>query len=81
MKIAPLFKARGLNEDGEDCDMTLMEAELKKFIESKEIKSNRDIGYQKMVKQILKYWDNLFAKPFQVETSSRGRILVYPKNK
>ena len=79
MKIAPFFKARGLNEAGEDCDMTLMEAELKEFIESAEIKNSRDIGRQKMVKQILKYWDNLFAKSFQVETSAKGKILVYPQ--
>ena len=78
MKIAPIYGMKGLNDDGEECDMTLMEAQLKVFIESTTIKNNPDKSYKKMIDQILKYWKMLFAKPVEVRLLSGEIVLVYP---
>ena len=79
MKIAPIYGVKGLNDDGEECDMTAMEEQLKVFIESDEIKNNSDKAYQKMIKQIFKYWKMLFSKPVEVRLSSGETILTYPQ--
>jgi hypothetical protein len=79
MKIAPIYGVKGLNDDGEECDMTAMEEQLKVFIESDEIKNNSDKAYQKMIKQILKYWKMLFSKPVEVRLSSEEIVLAYPQ--
>ena len=79
MQIAPIYGVKGLNEDGEECDMTAMEEQLKVFIESDEIKNNSDKAYQKMIKQFLKYWKMLFAKPVEVRLSSGEMVFVYPQ--
>lgn len=79
MKIAPIYGVKGLNDDGEECDMTAMEEQLKIFIESDEIKNNSDKAYQRMVKQILKYWKMLFSKPVEVRQSSGETVLTYPQ--
>jgi hypothetical protein len=77
MKIAPADGGKGLNDDGEECDMTAMEKELKKFIESDEIKNNTDSSYQKMIKQTLKYWKKLFAKPVEVPLPNGETVFIY----
>lgn len=78
MKIAPIYGVKGLNDDGEECDMTMMEAQLKVFIESEAIKNHPDKSYKKMVDQILKYWKMLFAKPIEVQLPNGKIVLVYP---
>jgi hypothetical protein len=79
MKIAPIYGVKGLNDDGEECDMTLMEDQLKIFIESDEIKNNFDKSYRKMIKQILKYWKMLFSKPVEVRLPSGETSFTYPQ--
>jgi hypothetical protein len=79
MKIAPIYGVKGLNDDGEECDMTAMEDQLRVFIESDEIKNNSDKAYQKMIKQILKYWKMLFSKPVEVRLSNGEVVLTYPQ--
>ena len=79
MKIAPIYGVKGLNDDGEECDMTAMEELLKIFIESDEIKNNSDKAYQRMIKQILKYWKMLFSKPVEVRLSSGETFFTYPQ--
>ena len=37
-----------------------------------------DTSYYKMVKQIDKYWDQLFADPIEVETPS-GKLMIQPQ--
>lgn len=78
MKIAPIYGVKGLNDDGEECDMTLMEAQLKVFIESDTIKNNSDKSYKKMINQILKYWKMLFAKPVEARLPNGEIVHVYP---
>jgi hypothetical protein len=79
MKIAPIYGVKGLNDDGEECDMTLMEDQLKIFIESDEIKNNFDKAYRKMIKQILKYWKMLFSKAVEVRLPSGETAFTYPQ--
>lgn len=79
MKIAPIYGVKGLNDDGEECDMTAMEEQLKIFIKSEEIRNNSDKAYQKMIKQILKYWKMLFSKPVEVRLSSGETVFTYPQ--
>lgn len=79
MQIAPTFKGKGLNEDGEECDMTLMQQELQKFMNSGEIKNNSDSGYKKMVKQMGKYWNMLFANPVPIIMPTGDKVFVYPQ--
>ena len=77
MKIAPIDGRNGLNDDGEECDMTAMEKQLKKFIESEEIKNNSDSSYKKMIKQTLKYWKLLFAKPVESRLPNGETVFIY----
>lgn len=46
MRIAPLEKGCGLNGYVEDCDMMLMEKQVKQFIDSDTIKNSPDSGYK-----------------------------------
>jgi hypothetical protein len=79
MRIAPKEKGHGLSGDAEDCDMTLVEKQVKQFIDSDAIKNNPDTGYKKAIKQILKYWKMLFAKPVPVKRADGTIELVYPQ--
>ena len=79
MKIAPIYGVKGLNDDGEECDMTLMEEQLKVFIESEIIRNNPDKSYKKMIDQILKYWKMLFAKPVEARMPNGEIVHVYPQ--
>jgi hypothetical protein len=78
MKIAPIYGVKGLNDDGEECNVTLMEAQLKVFIESDTIKNNSDKSYKKMIDQILKYWKMLFSKPVEARLPNGEIVHVYP---
>ena len=79
MKIAPTYGGKGLNDDGEECDMTLMEELLKAFIDSDTIKNNPDKAYKKLCNQFLKYWKMLFSKPFEAHLSNNAIVQMYPQ--
>jgi hypothetical protein len=79
MKIAPTDGGNGLNDNGEECDMTAMEKQLKKFVESDGIKNNIDSSYRKLIKQTLKYWKLLFAKPVEVLSPNGETVFIYPQ--
>ena len=57
LRIAEPDGSDGLNDDALHCDMTVMKAEVKKFISSQEIQQRciADLAYNKMVQQIKKY--------------------------
>ena len=78
MRIAPTMGLKGLNDDGEECDMTIMESELKAFIESPTVKNSQGKDYRKMISQIKKYWKMLFAKPVKMCLPNGDTIWVYP---
>jgi hypothetical protein len=79
MKIAPTFGGKGLNDDGEECDMTLMEELIKNFIYSDAIKNNPDDAYKKLRNQFSKYWKMLFAKPVEAHLPNGEIVQVYPQ--
>ena len=79
MRIARPDCAQGLNDDG-DGEIKTIESRVKAFRYSKTIKalSASDISYQKMAKQIDKYWDKLFADPIAVNTPA-GTVMIQPQ--
>jgi len=70
----------GLNDDGEIAKMTTIESEVKKFrkqiINDESLFSNND--YLKMIAQIDKYWEKLFAGPITVQTPE-GPVDITPQ--
>jgi len=80
MRIADPMQNRGINDDGEDIDIKTIEKGVKEFrhwlVNSNHYSKNRD--YQKMVAQIDKYWEKLFADPITVDTQ-QGKITIQPQ--
>jgi len=81
MKIALPEGKKGLNDDGVDADMKTIKEKVTAFRNSKEVKkaASEDVIYKKMVNQIDKYWDKLFADPITVITSDGEKIIIYPQ--
>jgi len=79
MRIAQPDSQDGLNDEG-DADITTIKRRLTLFRHSEDIKNRSvtTVAYRKMVKQIDKYWDKLFADPIQVNTRT-GSMLVRPQ--
>ena len=79
MRIAQPDSRAGLNDEGDE-EITTIEARLTRFRHSEEIKqlATTTTAYRKMVTQIDKYWDKLFANPIQVTTKT-GTVRVQPQ--
>ena len=79
MRIAGPETHQGLNDEGDD-DIKTIAGRVNKFRYSAQVEmlASNDISYQKMVKQIDKYWDKLFADPIQVDTPN-GKITLQPQ--
>ena len=79
MRIAQPDSHTGLNDQG-DPDITTIKARVTAFRHSQEItqRAATTIAYRKMVKQVDKYWEKLFADPIQV-TSPTGPITIQPQ--
>jgi hypothetical protein len=79
MRIALPASHLGLKDEGEP-DIKTIEARVKAFRHADKIKAllPTDLGYRKMMKQIDKYWDKLFADPIEVETKD-GLLLIQPQ--
>ena len=79
MRIAQPERGDGLNDEG-DPDITTIKERLTRFRHAEEIKAlaATDIVYRKMLKQIDKYWDKLFADPIQVTTPT-GTVTLQPQ--
>lgn len=80
MRIADPEQNRGLNDDGENEDIKKIEERVKKFREwlTHDNRYKEDKDYQKMVEQIDKYWEKLFADPIIVDTP-KGKISIQPQ--
>jgi len=80
MRIAPKNSKKGLNNEGGAARIGTIEKDVKKF--RKEIVNAK--GYQinehhkKMIEQIDKYWEKLFADPIVVVTSD-GKKYIQPQ--
>ena len=80
MRIVAPDGEEGLNDNGEDVEIKTIEAGVKKFRESEKIiqLAKTDIRFKKMIKQIDKYWEKLFADPIEVKTNS-GVVTIQPQ--
>jgi len=81
MRIAVSDGKKGLNDDGENIDIKTIQKAVTNFRNSDKIKSavENNVDYKKMVKQIDKYWEKLFADPIMVTTANGEKILVQPQ--
>ena len=81
MRIAVSDDKKGLNDDGEDADIKTIKEAVTIFRDSDKLKVavEKNTDYKKMVKQIDKYWDKLFADPIMVKTANGEKILVQPQ--
>ena len=79
MRIACPDKTQGLNDKGDD-DIKTIESRVSQFRQSPKIVllASKETRYYKMVKQIDKYWDKLFADPIEVETPT-GKLMIQPQ--
>jgi len=71
MRIAQPNASDGLNNEG-DTDMKTIKASVTQFRQDEQLKQQALIqpAYQKMFKQIDKYWEKLFSDPIEIKTSS-----------
>ncbi|MBC8372786.1 MAG: transposase [Planctomycetes bacterium] len=80
MRIAPAGGTDGLNSGSDSAAMGPIKKAVTKF--RKRITTRSDYlshtGYKKMIGQIDKYWDNLFADPILVQPPT-GPILIQPQ--
>lgn len=71
---------KGLNDDGQEADLKRIAEKVKIFRE--EVVADEKLcqkrSYKKMIKQIDKYWDKLFADPIIVDTPN-GQITIQPQ--
>jgi hypothetical protein len=80
MRIAPRGAKKGLNDGGSDEPTNKIEARVRKFMTA-ELKNTgmKDTSeHKKMIKQLKKYWDRLFADPVVIDTPD-GRISIQPQ--
>lgn len=79
MRIAPISGRNGLNDEGHKDNIRTIEKRVKTF--RAWLTRRRDYpqnpAAQKMIAQIDKYWEKLFADPITVETPA-GPILIQP---
>lgn len=80
MRIADPEQNWGLNDEGEDSDIKTIEKGVKEFhrwlLDDDTLSKNKD--YQKMIEQIEKYWQKLFADPITVDTP-HGKVTIQPQ--
>jgi hypothetical protein len=80
MRIAPDSGRRGLNDGGTGGNIRTIEKRVKKFRASIVRRKDhaQDPAARKMIGQIDKYWEKLFADPIAVATPS-GPVLIQPQ--
>lgn len=80
MRIAPKTGKRGLNSEGSVASIGTIEKAVNKFrkkiVSAKGYSENKP--HHKMVEQLDKYWEKLFADPIEVETSD-GKKIIQPQ--
>jgi hypothetical protein len=71
---------KGLNDDGQQADIKSIAKKVKIFREEVVVdeKLCQTKSYKKMIEQIDKYWDKLFADPITVDTPN-GQITIQPQ--
>ncbi|MEA1927750.1 MAG: transposase [Candidatus Auribacterota bacterium] len=80
MRIAPKSGSQGLNCDGDNTNIKIIEKRVTAFranLTGQPGYSNRK-DYQKFIAQLNKYWEKLFADPIVVNTP-RGPVIIQPQ--
>jgi len=80
MRIAPQSGSDGLNSDSGDENMATIKKGVEQFRQklTSNPKYTDQNHYKKMITQIDKYWDKLFADPIVVDTPN-GNVTIYPQ--
>ena len=80
MRIAPKSGSDGLNSDSGDEDMDAIKKGVEQFRQkmTSDPQYSGQGHYEKMIAQIDKYWDKLFADPILVDAPN-GKIIIYPQ--
>jgi len=80
MRIAPTSGQAGLNDEGQKGNIRTIEKRVQMFRSWMTGRKNypQDPAAQKMIEQIDKYWDKLFADPIIVQTPA-GPVLIQPQ--
>jgi hypothetical protein len=80
MRIALAAESDGLNDDGKDMEISIIENNLNKFkewISSADFPHNRE-HFKGLLAQLNKYWPKLMATPITIQTAN-GPIVVQPQ--
>jgi len=78
LRIALPESKNGLNDNGEDTDIQTIEKNVREFRNWLQCDECRQKTYTKMIEQIDKYWDKLFADPIVVHTPD-GTCIIVPQ--
>jgi len=80
MRIAPTSGQAGLNDEGQKGSIRTIEKRVQTFRSWMTGRKNypQDPAAQKMIEQIDKYWEKLFADPITVQTPA-GPVLIQPQ--
>jgi len=81
MRIGVPNGKKGLNDDGDNTDMKAIQTAVTAFRNSDQVRkaAEQDTDYNKMLKQIDKYWEKLFADPIKATTAGGDKILIQPQ--
>jgi hypothetical protein len=79
LRIAECEGKQGLNDDGDDVDMKTIKENVIAFKTFLGEDEKRKTTYTKMIQQIDKYWNKLFADPIIVTAPNGQRIAVQPQ--
>lgn len=78
LRIAMPEGKSGLNDNGDETDIKTIEDQVSKFKEWLMDDESRKTTYLKMIEQMDKYWEKLFADPLIVNTSE-GPVTIAPQ--
>lgn len=80
MRIAPKSGCQGLNCDGADTNIQTIEKRVNKFHDwlGNHDKFSKNTDYGKLIEQLDKYWEKLFADPIDIKTAS-GKLTIQPQ--
>jgi hypothetical protein len=76
LRIALPDGKNGLNDDGDETDIKTIEKNVNEFREWLVSNKDREKIYTKMIEQIDKYWNKLFANPIVVKTDEEEFVIV-----
>ena len=78
LRIAMPEGKSGLNDNGDETDIKTIETQVSEFKEWLTQNQSRKVTYLKMIEQMDKYWEKLFADPLVVNTSE-GPVTIAPQ--